>query len=62
MIDFEALATPPHDVPDLMRAASDLMHRKKTPQSMRTFEKVFDNEDKYYFSTSEAHALDRRAK
>jgi hypothetical protein len=38
------------------------MHRKTTPQSMRTFEKVFDHEDKYYFSTHEAHALDRRTK
>jgi hypothetical protein len=62
MIDFEALAIPPHEVPDIMRAASTLMHRKTTPQSMRAFEKVFDHEDKYYFSTSEAHALDRRTK
>lgn len=62
MIDWNAIAKPPHDVPDIMRAASTLMHRKTTPQSMRTFEKVFDHEDKYYFSTSEAHALDRRTK
>jgi hypothetical protein len=62
MIDWNAIAKPPHEVPDIMRAASILMHRKKTPQSMRAFEQVLDNEDKYYFSTSEAHALDRRAK
>lgn len=62
MIDWNAIATPPAEIPEVMRAASTLMHRKKTPQSMRVFEKVFDHEDKYYFSTSEAHALDRRAK
>lgn len=62
MIDWNAIATPPQEVPDIMRAASALMHRKTTPQSMRTFEQVFDKEDKYYFSTSEAHALDRRTK
>lgn len=62
MIDWNAIATPPHAVPDLMRAASALMHRKNTPQSMSAFEKVFDHEDKYYFSTSEAHTLDRRTK
>lgn len=62
MIDWNAMATPPSEVPDIMRAASTLMHRKTTPQSMRLFEKVFDREDKHYFSTSEAHALDRRTK
>ena len=62
MIDWHAIAIPPKAVPDIMRAASTLMHRKTTPQSMRAFEQVFDNEDKYYFSTSEAHALDRRTK
>jgi hypothetical protein len=62
MIDWEAVAKPPHDIPDIMRAASKLMHRKTTPQAMRAFEKVFDNEDKYYFSTAAAHALDRRTK
>jgi hypothetical protein len=62
MIDWNAIATLPAEIPDIMRAASALMHRKTTPQSMRTFEKVFDNEDKYYFSTHEAHALDRRTK
>jgi hypothetical protein len=62
MIDWNAIATPPSEVPDIMRAASTLMHRKTTPQSMRPFEKVFDQEDKYYFSTHEAHALDRRNK
>lgn len=62
MIDWEAIATPPSEVPDIMRAASTLMQRKTTPQSMRPFEQVFDKEDKYYFSTHEAHALDRRTK
>lgn len=61
MIDWKAMATPPREVPEIMRAASTLMHRKKTAQEMRLFEKVFDREDKYYFSASEAHALDRRA-
>jgi hypothetical protein len=61
-MNWEEFAAPPREVPDIMRAASTLMHRKTTPQSMRAFERVFDNEDKYYFSTSEAHALDRRNK
>jgi hypothetical protein len=59
-MNWQEFARPPHDVPDIMRAAACLMYRKDTPQSMRTFEKVLDHEDKYYFSTSEAHALDRR--
>lgn len=62
MIDWEKLATPPKPVPDIMRAASTIMHRKRTEQSMRAFEKWFDQEDKFYFSTMEAHMLDRRVK
>jgi hypothetical protein len=62
MIDWNAIATPSSEVPDIMRAASTLMRRKTTSQSMRPFEKVVDQQDKYYFSTIEAHTLDRRTK
>jgi hypothetical protein len=61
-MNWEAIAKPPHEVPDLMTAASKLMYRASNSQSFRAFEKVLVSEDKYYFSTSEAHALDRRAK
>lgn len=62
MIDWNEIAKPPRKIPDLMRAASKLMHDKENAKSIRAFEKVFDQEDKYYFSSSEAHALDRRTK
>jgi hypothetical protein len=62
MIDWNAIAAPPKAVPDIMRAASALMHRETDPQRMSYFGRTFDNQDKYYFSTSEAHALDRRTK
>jgi hypothetical protein len=61
MIDWKEVATPTGEIPELMSAAACLMYRKKTEQEMRVFEKVLDSQDKYYFSTHEAHALDRRA-
>jgi hypothetical protein len=60
MVDWHDIATPAGEIPELMIAAACLMYRKKTEQEMRVFEKVLDKQDKYYFSTSEAHALDRR--
>jgi hypothetical protein len=62
MIDWNAMATPPKEVPDVMRVAAKLMYRETCRQSMRSYERLLDIDDKYYFSTSEAHALDRRTK
>lgn len=57
MIDFEKL---PREVPDQMRPMAKLMYNRSPLQASSIFEKVLDREDKYYFSSSEAHALDRR--
>lgn len=55
MSNWQAIAAPP-----TMRDAARVLCARRQERVNSVFEKVLDHKDKYYFSSSEAHSLDRR--